>query len=1008
MVFNRFKSWLTKGDVGLKIKLPSLLVVDNLEEAIRLQRISNPKKKLVMHSPEIIGEYPDEAKDYGRYKRIKISRKAMRQTMTRLYKESSQLQEDTKKALKSLEERIDEAAEKRDLEAMKLSEAAKSLSQDKNAVQSDEQVNELISRLLTMQFEHPEHFIREAVQNADGSWKNKEENRIDVYLDSKNRTVRVEDKGRGMSLEDIDKYFLTIFASQNQELDYAAGKFGIGAVSFFGLDHEYVIVDSKTWRGTGGKAIIGEDLAKSPEISGTTRAAPGTTIEIKLKERSEVDFRKIMHILEEDCCYIETPLYVHKEKTELKLNKPLDPKSSSTTISFKEGYVEGFLTKADSGKLDLLDHRIRLSSIPTRGYSGAVNCSHLDTTFSRDSTVQDPVFEQVMAIVDEKRKILERGGAVKEDQLSLEARVYKYREFVRNNLFNEGGMPNERWIRENFARFNSCASLSLSYPPWTLIGGVFGAIAGASPIILPACAVAVPPLSAAAGAVFGTNWLYKKIFPGKKNKSAARETFGFVGGVALGVGVCFSVLVGELYGLQSLVSQEKVREFHALMTDYALTGTLIGLPIGASLGALKDAHYQISRGIINKKYRNLEKIAATTTSLPENRKSMLDYIPIISDFYRYLKIHFPSLGSIKKKMVKAAKYAAITAGLLAVSYGAYRGMDAVLPESMLYDKSRASGRGYDSREDLAHGLRKISGINDDVFDIPGCGGKKTEENQTKSAFNSLSRYSNSPIWANEAPIDELAIHAWDDTLVPEEITNKLAPESTLEEKLAAIRGYMMKTFEYDAVPNMEKYNDAIDAMLREKKAVCSSASTYAALLLNELGVKRVHYMTEKNHAWLEVDHGTKEAPDWQPFDMTPERMNPELFKLLQKEPNTPIEVPLESFLLPLLGVAGFTFYRKAKAKRRIWKEYKGELSDTLQKKLYEIKESLQCVPEDITVIYGKNLGENDSRFYMSKNRIVLNMQKDHDPQMIAMGYASMVLKDEKLASSISKKYKGGA
>lgn len=1012
MVFKYLKSWLTGGDVGLEVKLPSLLVVDNLEEAVRLQRISNPKKKLVIHSPEMIAKFPNEAEDYGSYKRIKIGRKAVRQAMTELYKNSSQLQEDTKKALKSLEDRIEDAAEKRDKETEKLSEAAKSLGHDKNAANIDEQVDVLISRLLTTQFEHPEHFIREAIQNADGSWEKKEENRIDVYLDSKNRTVRVEDRGRGMTPGELDKYFFTVFASQNQGLDYAAGKFGIGAVSFFGLGHEYVIVDSKPREGEGGRVVIDENLAKPLEILGTTRTAPGTTIEIELKEKSVVDFQKIIQILKEDCCYIETPLYVHLGPSTKKLNKPLDPKNSATTISFKEEHVEGFLEKAVSGKLDLLDHRIRLSSMPTKGYTGAVNCSELDTTFSRDCAVQDPVLRQVLAIVDEKRKILE-SSMLKESQLPLEARVKKYHTFVKNNLFDEERMPNERWIMENFSTFISSNNTYEPNIPWTILGGVLGFGAGITPSGLPSMILFGPPVLAGTCAGFGCDWLYKKIFPRKKKHSTAEEIFRAMGALTLGAGIGISAFLGEVYGLKALISQDTIRETVALLTDYTKAGISIFLPLGTALGALKDAHYYTYKGIVNRKYRNLEKIAATAPAdaISKYRKSIFNYIPIVSDIYRYFKVHAPSLSSIGNGIAKAVKYAAVTIGLAigvsAVGYGATIGMSKFVPAN-LFDNLRvvAPGGHYETREDLARALRRSNGM-DGGISIHGCGGVTIEGEPSKSALNSLSKVSKWPLWANEMPIDELVIHAWNDTLVPEEITKNLTPESTLEEKLKVVRGYMMETFEYDAIPNLDIYEDVIDAMLAEKKAVCDSANTYAALLLHELGVKRIHYLVGNNHAWLEVDHGTKDAPDWQAFDMTPERMNPELFSLLKKKPNKPIEVPLEPFLLAALGVAGITFYRRTKAKRRIWKEYNGELSNIMQQKLDEIKEALQRIPEDVTVMYGKNLGKEDSRFYMSRNRIVLNMQKDHNPQMIALGYASLVLKNEGLAKSIAEKYKEG-
>ena len=68
IILRGIEAWLGDVNLELYIKVPSLVVVGNLEEALRLQRKVDPKKFMIIHSPEIIKEYgQDEQKLDGKY-----------------------------------------------------------------------------------------------------------------------------------------------------------------------------------------------------------------------------------------------------------------------------------------------------------------------------------------------------------------------------------------------------------------------------------------------------------------------------------------------------------------------------------------------------------------------------------------------------------------------------------------------------------------------------------------------------------------------------------------------------------------------------------------------------------------------------------------------------------------------------------------------------------------------------------------------------------------------------
>ena len=111
---------------------------------------------------------------------------------------------------------------------------------------------------------NPSYGVRELVQNAVDACRtrlaidanySKETTHVRVYLDTENQFFVIEDSGIGMSLEEIEKYFLTIGASYNTSTEwqktrdiysiYRTGRFGIGVLAAFLLGDQ-ITVETKS------------------------------------------------------------------------------------------------------------------------------------------------------------------------------------------------------------------------------------------------------------------------------------------------------------------------------------------------------------------------------------------------------------------------------------------------------------------------------------------------------------------------------------------------------------------------------------------------------------------------------------------------------------------------------------------------------------------------------------------------------------------------------------------
>ena len=216
------------------------------------------------------------------------------------------------------------------------------------------------------QFLYSDHeiFLRELVANAvDASQKMKAlassgdfkgelgELKVTVELDEKEKTLKITDRGIGMTEEEVDKYINQIaFSSAGEFLEKykdqigsIIGHFGLGFYSAFMVSKK-VTIDTLSWK-EGAKAVKWS-CDGSPEYSMEEgdKAGRGTTITLYLDDESSEFASKgrISGLLTKYCRFMPVPV-VFGKKTEWK-----DGKSVETEEDNVINDIEPIWTKAPS------------------------------------------------------------------------------------------------------------------------------------------------------------------------------------------------------------------------------------------------------------------------------------------------------------------------------------------------------------------------------------------------------------------------------------------------------------------------------------------------------------------------------------------------------------------------------------------------------------------------------------------------------------------------------------
>lgn len=169
--------------------------------------------------------------------------------------------------------------------------------------------NDLFKLLIAPLYgDNPSYGVRELVQNAVDACRLCIEElpsgdaHVKVVVDSKNMLFTIIDKGKGMNLQEIENYFLTIGSSYNENIDwkkirddehiYRTGRFGIGVLAAFLLGSEIRVVTKKRDGKEGGYRFKASLNDKFIQIEKEPNAEYGTRIEINCNEACIESLRK--------------------------------------------------------------------------------------------------------------------------------------------------------------------------------------------------------------------------------------------------------------------------------------------------------------------------------------------------------------------------------------------------------------------------------------------------------------------------------------------------------------------------------------------------------------------------------------------------------------------------------------------------------------------------------------------------------------------------------------------
>lgn len=209
-----------------------------------------------------------------------------------------------------------------------------------------------------------EIFLRELVANAvDASQKMKalassgdfkdELGDIDVKieLDEKEQTIKIIDRGIGMTEEEVDKYINQIaFSSAGEFLEKykdkignIIGHFGLGFYSAFMVSKK-VVIDTLSWK-DGAKAVRWTcDGSPEYNMEESDKTDRGTIVTLYLDDDSKEygEKGKIKSLLEKYCKFMPVPVFFGKEQ------EWQDGKYVDTNKDFRINNIEPIWTKAPS------------------------------------------------------------------------------------------------------------------------------------------------------------------------------------------------------------------------------------------------------------------------------------------------------------------------------------------------------------------------------------------------------------------------------------------------------------------------------------------------------------------------------------------------------------------------------------------------------------------------------------------------------------------------------------
>lgn len=171
---------------------------------------------------------------------------------------------------------------------------------------------------------------------------------IQVILDKKKRTITIQDRGIGMTAEELDKYinqiafssaeeFVKKFKTKSEAEQHALiGHFGLGFYSSFMVSDKVEVI-SKTYKKGGATKAVKWECDGSPDytMDETVKNDRGTEVILHISEE-EKDFAeefKIRELLKKYCRFLPVPIQFGTKKESVKVEGEVDKDG-------KDKYVE--------------------------------------------------------------------------------------------------------------------------------------------------------------------------------------------------------------------------------------------------------------------------------------------------------------------------------------------------------------------------------------------------------------------------------------------------------------------------------------------------------------------------------------------------------------------------------------------------------------------------------------------------------------------------------------------
>jgi len=263
-----------------------------------------------------------------------------------------------------------------------------------------------VIRQLSKQFPDPTDCVREFIQNSLDA----ESPQIHVTFEAEKvgrgqviQQMVVEDFGVGMTKEERDNYFLTIFRSSKEDDPNKIGKYGIGILSPLLLEPDEFIAEST---GTVSKTKAKEswklhmkNLNTRPQYSiGDIEERQGTKITLRKKMQAK-EAEKLIDTASEKISFFcersRIPIYVDGRfiNKEFRLDTPIQTHRTSPGLEYVVG-VE------DEPSYELHNNRLKLEEGGSfvddwKELSFIISSTRFHHTFSRDSVVRDKDFYNV-------------------------------------------------------------------------------------------------------------------------------------------------------------------------------------------------------------------------------------------------------------------------------------------------------------------------------------------------------------------------------------------------------------------------------------------------------------------------------------------------------------------------------------------------------------------------------------------------------------------------------------